>query len=110
MRPPVMRPGWGSRLSAQSATDVLPDPLSPVRASVPPSRNDKETWLTALTVPSGVKNSAERSSMRRMGAIKRDPFSTRARRFERLFRLYQPTPKGYGTDSETVRGYRGKYG
>src|SRR5438132_9769809 len=71
--PEVTRHGNGNSLSMHKATDVLPDPLSPVKPSVPPSRSERETLLTALTVPSSVANSAERSSMRRIGAVKRTP-------------------------------------
>src|SRR6266508_2656169 len=76
-RPPVMRPACGSRLSIQRASVVFPDPLSPVITSVPPSGSESEMWLVALTIPSGVTNSAVRSSMRRIGAIKRPPIRFR---------------------------------
>ena len=49
-----------------SATVDLPHPLSPVMARVMPRCRSKETWFTALTMPSGVSYSAWRSSTRRM--------------------------------------------
>ena len=45
--------------------EVLPAPLSPVRAKVVPRFSDRETLLTALTIPSGVLNSTLRFSRRR---------------------------------------------
>ena len=39
--------------------DVLPEPLSPVSTRVRPRSRLSETPLTALTVPSGVTNSAQ---------------------------------------------------
>src|SRR5690606_5865120 len=56
-----MRPGsWISR-SIASATVLLPQPLSPTRATISPAATSKLAPATALTVPSGVSYSTRRS-------------------------------------------------
>ena len=54
IRPPAMRPGYGTSRSTDSAVTVFPDPLSPMTPSTEFSSSDSETPLTAFTIPSRV--------------------------------------------------------
>src|SRR6185437_16837276 len=62
MVPPVIRPGGRTRLSSARLVTDLPQPLSPISASVPPRGMAKLTPLTARTTPPSVWNSTTRSS------------------------------------------------
>ena len=57
-----------------SATVDLPEPLSPVSTSVCPGASANDTSLTALTIPSGVTNSARRPCTCRIGSSTKMPF------------------------------------
>src|SRR3569623_3819081 len=62
MVPPAIRPGGRTRLSSARLVTDLPQPLSPISASVPLLGMAKLTPLTARTTPPSVWNSTTRSS------------------------------------------------
>src|SRR5688572_18569852 len=66
--PSVTRALLGDRRISATASVVLPDPLSPMIASVSPFPSSNETLRTALTGPRRLKYWMERSSTESTGA------------------------------------------
>src|SRR5215472_16032076 len=67
MRPPVIRPGGGTRRMMDRAVTDLPHPDSPTMPTASPGPTSKETPSTARTTPHDVKKYVRRSSTRRRG-------------------------------------------
>src|SRR5262245_36815445 len=85
--PLEMRAAPGSSRISASASVVLPEPLSPIRARLSPRRRSKLTWRTALTAPRRVAYSTDRSRTDRTTADGRD---SSARVAERVALLPRP--------------------